>query len=91
MHGIASIVLWVPAFMIPGFLRAAGDAGYTMLASVGSMWLVRVLFAYIFGIVMGYGLAGIWFAHSVLDWIVRSVLYYYRYRSGRWQLKRIKT
>lgn len=26
IHGISSIFIWVPAFMVPGFLRAAGDA-----------------------------------------------------------------
>ncbi|MBE6910247.1 MAG: MATE family efflux transporter [Ruminococcaceae bacterium] len=90
LHGIASIVLWLPAFMIPTFLRAAGDARFTMVASMLTMWLCRVVFAYIFGKYMGYGVVGVWVAHSVLDWIVRSMVFILRYRSGKWTTKAIK-
>jgi len=90
IHGIASIVLWLPAFMIPTFLRAAGDARFTMVASMLTMWLCRVVFAYIFGKYMGYGVVGVWVAHSVLDWIVRSMVFILRYRSGKWTTKAIK-
>ena len=51
---------------------------------------VRVAFAYLFGIVLGWGVIGVWLAHSVLDWIVRSVIFYLRYRSNKWETKAIK-
>ena len=91
IHGISSIFLWLPSFMFPTVLRAAGDAGFTMLVSMTTMWLVRVLFAYIFGKFMGYGLIGVWFAHAVLDWIVRSVIFLARYRGDKWTSKAIKS
>ena len=90
IHSVAAMTLWVPAFMITAFLRASGDAKFTMLASMTTMWLVRVLLAYILGKYMGYGVVGVWFAHAVVDWTVRSIIFYRRYRSGRWQLMGIK-
>lgn len=90
LHGVASMIIWEPAFCFPAFLRAAGDARYTMWFSMISMWLVRVLFAYIFGVFFGWGVIGVWLAHSVLDWIVRSAFFYSRYRSNQWETKAIK-
>ena len=91
IHGISSIFLWIPAFSIPSFLRAAGDAKFTMLASMTTMWLVRVLMAYVLGRYLGYGVVGVWVAHAILDWLVRGSVFYRRYRSGKWQTMGIKT
>ena len=91
IHGTASMVLWEPAFCFPAFLRAAGDARFTMWVSIISMWTVRVLFAYIFGILFEWGVIGVWLAHSVLDWIVRSLIFYLRYRSNKWETKAIRS
>jgi Na+-driven multidrug efflux pump len=55
------------------------------------MWAVSVLFAYIFGTTLGWGVIGVWLAHSVLDWIVRSFFFYIRYRSNKWETKAIRT
>ena len=91
IHGIASIFLWMPSFMLPNFLRASGDAQYTMLLSMLTMWLCRVLFAYILGKQMGFGVVGVWVAHAILDWSVRSAVFLLRYRSNRWTTKAIKS
>lgn len=91
IHGISAIFIWVPAFMVPGFLRAAGDARFTMLASMLTMWIVRVMLAYVLGKYMGYGVIGVWFAHAIVDWSVRSVIFFLRYRSGKWETMGIKT
>lgn len=91
IHGISAIFLWIPAFSIPSFLRAAGDAKFTMLASMLTMWLVRVLMAYVLGKYMGFGVIGVWVAHSILDWIVRGTVFFLRYRSGKWERMGIKT
>ena len=88
--GVASIFLWLPSFGLPNFLRAAGDARFTMFASMTTMWLCRVVFAYIFGKFMGYGVVGVWVAHSILDWTVRSIVFYRRYRGDRWVTKAIQ-
>lgn len=91
IHGISSIFIWVPAFMVPGLLRAAGDAKFTMLASMLTMWVVRVLLAYVLGKYMGYGVIGVWFAHAIVDWSVRGAIFFLRYRSGKWETMGIKT
>lgn len=91
IHGISSIFIWVPAFMVPGFLRAVGDAKFTMLASMLTMWVVRVLLAYVLGKYMGYGVIGVWFAHAIVDWTVRGAIFLLRYRSGKWETMGIKT
>ena len=90
IHGISAIFLWLPAFMIPTFLRAAGDARFTMTASMLTMWLCRVLLAYVFGRFLGYGVIGVWVAHAIVDWTVRSVIFIARYRSGKWTTKAIR-
>ena len=91
IHGISSIFIWVPAFMVPGFLRAAGDAKFTMLASMLTMWVVRVMLAYVLGKYMGYGVIGVWFAHAIVDWSVRGTIFFLRYRGGKWETMGIKT
>ena len=50
-----------------------------------------MLFAYIFGKYMGYGVVGVWVAHSILDWTVRSIVFIARYRSGKWTTKAIES
>lgn len=90
LHGISSIFLWIPSFCLPTFLRASGDAAFTMVASMTTMWLCRVVFAYIFGKFMGFGVVGVWFAHSILDWTARSTVFYLRYRGGKWMTKAIQ-
>ena len=91
IHGGSAIVLWMPSFMIPYFLRAAGDATFTMVVSMITMWLVRVLGAYVIGRYLGYGVVGVWFAHAILDWATRSVIFYARYRNGKWERMAIRS
>ena len=90
LHGVSSMVLWTPSFLVPSFLRAAGDARFTMVVSMCSMWLCRVFFAYVLGKHMGYGVEGVWFAHAILDWSTRSLIFFQRYRSGIWMKKGIR-
>ena len=69
-------------------LRAAGDVVYQMAVGMLSCWLCSVLFCYIFGVVMGYGLIGCWFAFLLDEW-TRASLYLYRWISKKWMQKRI--
>ncbi len=91
LHGISAAFLWLPAFQLPTALRAAGDASFTMLVSMCSMWLCRVLFAYVLSRNLGWGVYGVWFAQSILDWSVRTVIFVWRYFSGKWMTKAIKS
>ena len=79
---------WVPSFTMPNALRAAGDARFTMIVSMISMWLFRVALSYVLGQWLGLGLMGVWIA-MFTDWGVRAVLFCLRYRSGKWQEVRL--
>ena len=84
LHGISACVLWPIAFSLPNTLRAAGDAKYTMIASVVSMWTVRIGCGYLLGSYFGLGVFGAWVA-MILDWCVRAPLFVVRYRGHKWE------
>ena len=90
LHGISTCVLWIPSFMTPAFLRSAGDATFTMIVSICSMWLGRVLMSFILGGYLGMGLMGVWFSHAIIDWIIRAIFFNCRYFKGTWMSKGIK-
>ena len=83
-----TIVFWPLSFTLPNALRAAGDARFTMTASMISMWTCRVGLSYVLGTVFGMGVFGVWVA-MVADWIVRDLLFTVRFLRGRWQKKRV--
>ena len=83
---IANIVLWPLSFAFPNALRAAGDARFTMIVSASTMWIVRFGLSYIFVRTLGLGVAGVWYC-MVIDWVVRSVFFVLRYRTGHWRAK----
>ena len=67
-----------------GGLRGAGDTMSPMLITIVGTLFFHLPMAYIFGIVMGWGLAGIWFG-AALDWIGRAIAVYILFRRGRWR------
>lgn len=80
--------VWPLGFTLPNMLKAVGDVRFIMLASFSSMWLFRVLGAYILVRGLGFGVEGIWYA-MYMDWIVRGMLYFWRVASGRWKAKEV--
>lgn len=70
-----------------GGLRGAGDTLSPMIVTIVGTLCFHLPVAYIFGIVLEWGLAGIWFG-AALGWILRSIAVYVLFRSGRW--KKIK-
>lgn len=80
--------VWPLGFTLPNMLKAVGDVRFIMLASFSSMWLFRVLGAYILVRGLGFGVEGIWYA-MYMDWIVRGMLYFWRVASGRWKTKEV--
>ena len=55
-------------------LRAAGDILYPFYLGLVVQWAVGVLFGYLLGITLGFGLVGMWFAF-VLDENIRGILF----------------
>ena len=86
---IVQIFLWPGSFLVPSVLRAAGDVKFTMLASIISMWALRIGLAYVFGVTLGFGLIGVWMG-MFADWLGRGILFYRRLHSNKWMGKAIK-
>jgi putative MATE family efflux protein len=76
--------LQAAAFVLAGALRGAGDTRTTMLVGAGSTWGVRITLAYLFGIVLGWGVAGIWIGWCG-DWSTRGLAFLWSFHRGRWQ------
>lgn len=79
---IFNIISWPASFSLPNALRAAGDAKYTMMASMLSMWLCRIAMSYVLAY-FGLGLTGIWIA-MFLDWVVRAICFSCRFHGKKW-------
>jgi len=75
--------VWGLSFILPAALKGAGDARYTLLVSMLTMWTVRVVAGYVLGIVMGMGLLGVWLG-MYADWVLRALFYGLRYRGQTW-------
>ncbi|MDD4413289.1 MAG: MATE family efflux transporter [Oscillospiraceae bacterium] len=75
--------LWPLSFITPSALRAAGDVHFTLIASLLTMWVIRVVLGYILGITLSFGIIGVWIA-MVFEWGVRGVIFQIRLCSNKW-------
>ncbi len=94
-HVIVAVIIYPLGFLTPAIFQAAADVRFTMVVSMLSMWVLRVALAYVlaletvsvFGLFsfsgFGMGMWGVWIA-MFGDWILRTVLYTFRYITGRW-------
>jgi putative MATE family efflux protein len=80
--------LQAAAFVLGGALRGAGDTRTTMLVGGASMWGVRLLVAYIFGIFLGWGVPGIWIGWCA-DWYARGLAFICAFWKGHWARLRV--
>lgn len=85
-------VLWLDCLLEPGkciniysvnALRATGDVNFPFLVGLIVQWSVGVLFGYLFGIVLGFGLIGMWIAFA-LDEDIRGIIFVRRWNSMKW-------
>jgi len=81
---LACMVLWSLSFVLPAGLKGAGDAKYTLMTSIIGMWAFRIVLGYVLGVVMKFGLVGVWIG-MFTDWAVRGTLYLIRLRGTKWQ------
>lgn len=70
--------------IVAGCLRGAGDTRWPLISAIVGMIVARVSLAALFVIVFHWGLGGAWFA-AVLDQSIRSILIYYRFKTGKWK------
>lgn len=66
-----------------GGLRGAGDTLSPMLVTTIGIFL-RVPVVYLFGVIFGWGLVGVWLGCAV-DWTARAAVVYALFRRGRWR------
>ena len=69
-------------------LQACGDIKFPITICVISAWLTAVGGSLLFGVVLGWGLAGLW-AAMALDECTRAALFLWRWHSRAWSRKRL--
>jgi MATE family multidrug resistance protein len=80
--------LLAATMIFTGGLRGAGDTRWPMFVTGGSIWLVRLPLAYLFALVLDWGLPGAWGALA-LDLSLRGLLNFLRFRGGRWKTVKV--
>lgn len=78
--------VWAASFVLPSGFKGARDAKFCMWTAIASMWGCRICCGYIFGILLDWGVYGVWFG-MFADWVIRGMIYFIRLLNGRW-LKR---
>ncbi|MDO6386769.1 MATE family efflux transporter [Uliginosibacterium sp. 31-12] len=84
----AFLIAFPTTFILPNGLRGAGDARFAMITTIIGMLLFRILLGYVFGLLLGWGIVGVWLG-MFTDWLLRSALYLWRLGSGRWRGRRL--
>lgn len=94
-HGIVGALIWPLGFVLNSTFRAAGDVRFSMVVSMSTMWIFRVLGGYVcalesvsvFGLFsipgLGLGILGVWLAMTI-DWVFRCSLFLIYYLKEKW-------
>ena len=77
---------WPMSNVMPYTLRSAGDAAYSSVVSLITMWLIRVGAGYVAAVPMGFGVEGVWVCMS-LEWVLRTILFWLRFKGNAWLSK----
>ena len=88
IHNIFNALFYPLSGALSNGLRAAGDVKFTMYVSIFSTIFCRVVFSVIFGIWMNLGVIGVAFA-MCLDWGLRALLFWIRFKKGKWKEFRV--
>lgn len=83
LHNIIAVLFWTPGFMLASSLRAAGDARFTMIVSLTAMFIFRIPAAYLFAVVLDFGVMGVMMAMGV-DWFYRFTINQIRLKGDKW-------
>ncbi len=71
--------------LIPA-LKGAGDVRFPVFVGVFLMWGLGVLGSWLFGVVFGWGLVGVFLALALDEW-ARGSMMFWRWKSGKWRGK----
>lgn len=84
IHNIFNAVAFPLADPLGKGLRATGDVKFTTAISLFTTIGVRLVFSVLFAIVLNLGVVGIAFA-MCLDWSVRGIIFWLRFKGGKWK------
>jgi Na+-driven multidrug efflux pump len=85
-------LMWITVLLEPGrtfnlvvinALRAAGDARFPVMAGGLSMLFVLAGGSWLLGVVLGWGLPGVWIAYAADEWI-RGLIMWRRWQTHAW-------
>lgn len=76
-------VLFATYIVLSHALRGAGDTRATMILTFASVFGVRLPLAYLFGVTLGGGLVGVWYALCG-ELVVRGLIFAWRFFHGGW-------
>lgn len=81
-------VFFALAMVVRNGLRGVGDTKWILGITIVGCYAIRLPLAWVFGINMGLGLVGIWWA-LMLEIAVRGLLFLARFRWGAWEKLRV--
>ncbi|MSR41138.1 MAG: MATE family efflux transporter [Phycisphaerales bacterium] len=81
-------VFFALAMVVRNGLRGVGDTKWILGITLFGCYAIRLPLAWIFGINMGLGLVGIWWA-LMLEIAVRGLMFLIRFRYGAWEKIRV--
>lgn len=84
IHNIFNSIAFPFSGPLSNGLRATGDVKFTMIVSIASTVGGRLVLSLILGIYFNMGVIGIAIA-MCMDWTIRGIIFYMRYRSKKWQ------
>ncbi len=85
---IGAFPFHILSMVISGSLRGAGDTRYCAFVTFLGVWAFRLLLGYILGVLFHLGIYGIWVGIG-MDLVLRSGLFYARFKKGEWKNIRI--
>ena len=79
---------YAAGYVLTQSFNGAGDTWTPTLINVGCFWLFEIPLAYVLGLPLGYGPAGIFWAMAIA-FSVMSMVSAFLFRRGHWKLKRV--
>lgn len=80
---IVTVLFQIRQVIYMGCLRGAGDTLYTALSCTLSVTVIRTVFSYLGGYVLGWGIFGIWMG-VLADQVSRFLMASIRFKQGKW-------
>lgn len=88
IHNIFNTVAYPFADPLGKGLRACDDVGFTTGISLFTTIGVRLVFSILFAVILQMGVIGIALA-MCLDWSMRGVIFWCRFRQGKWKILKV--